>query len=134
MADDKSEKEGPRSFGVFLNELNSGSALIELTEEMHKMLQRLHVVAGLRGTKGKAKGVLTLKLPIEVHANGTARVKYEVEAKAPKPDRDEDSFWLTRASNLTRKNPKQQELPHIRDVSATEQRGDVGDEAGVSRL
>lgn len=127
------EKEGARAFGVFLNELHSGSVQIECTEEFHKMLQRLEVVAGLRGTKGEAKGVFTLKITVKAHANGTAQVKSDVEFKAPKPDRDEDMFWLTRGSNLTRKNPKQQELP-LRDVSAPENRSDVADTAGISRL
>ena len=126
--------EGARAFGVFLNELHSGSAQIECTEEFHKMLKRLEVVAGLRGTKGKAKGTFTLKIVVTAHANGTAQVKSEADFKAPKADRDEDMFWMTRGSNLTRKNQKQQELPLIRDVSATDRQGDVKDGAGVSTL
>jgi hypothetical protein len=134
MADKTTEKdEGARSFAVFLAELNSGAAHSEVTAELHGLLKNLRAVAELRGPKGEAKGSLTFKLNVEVHANGVARLRYDIASKSPKADREDDAFWLTKHSNLTRKNPKQQELP-LRDVSAPETRGDAAADANLSSM
>jgi hypothetical protein len=132
MAKDK-EAEGARAFNVVFAELCSGAAHEEATEELHKLLQRLRIAAELRGPKGDAKGKLTLTLDVTVEAKGVAQVKYDVTIKHPKPDREDDSFFLTRHSNLSRKNEKQMELG-LRDVSATDKQGDVQDGAGVRSL
>jgi hypothetical protein len=133
MAEKKEPEEGARAFNVVFAELCSGAAHEEATDELHALLQALRVAAELRGPKGEAKGSLTIKLDLCVEAKGVAQVKYDISRKAPKPDREDDSFFLTRHSNLTRKNQKQLELG-LRDVSATDKKGDVEDGAGVSGL
>lgn len=134
MAENKEVEEGARAFNVAFAEICSGAAHSEASEELHALLQSLRVAAELRGPKGVAKGSLTIRLDITVEAKGVAQVKYDVAKKAPKPDREDDSFFLTRHSNLTRKNQKQLELG-LRDVSNTDtQKGDPDAGAGVSSL
>lgn len=111
------EKEGPRAFSAFIAQLGDGEAHVELTTELHSLLSHLYKQAQAGGVNGTARGALTLKIMLNVESRGVVGTAYDVTSKEPKPLRGSDVFWLTPGKNLTKKNPKQGELP-LRDVSA----------------
>lgn len=103
---------GPRSFSVFLGQINHGETHSILGEELWKLVRAIEQQALL---VGKGKGTLNLRLDLEIDQNGNATVKPEVTAKPPKPPRGVGRFWVDRTGNLVNKDPRQTELA-LREV------------------
>lgn len=95
----------------------------ELSEELHALVRRLELHAY---DFGKAKGVITLALTIDIDREGVVTVDPDVKLKAPKPARKKGRYWLTPGGNLSPENPKQTTLP-LREVPKAGAR-DVGPE------
>ena len=131
MAENKeAHDEGARDFGVFLAKVNDGDAQLELSRELHSLLEALADEADR--TMGIAKGTLTLKLGFAVEHNGVVGVKYDVATKEPTIARGGSVFWLTKGRNLTNENPKQKKLPFDVVESKREVR-DVNEEKAAPR-
>jgi len=107
------ETEGPRNFGVFLNHVDDGDAVIALSEEMHKLMAKLSDEADR--IQGTVKGAMTLKLGFVVEHNGVVGVKYSIGTKEPEPARGGSVFFMSKGKNLVVENPRQKKLPF--DVS-----------------
>jgi hypothetical protein len=125
--------EGPRSFGVFLQQLADGAAHSELSRETHDLLEKLHDEAQQRGPAGIASGKLTLTIDFKVETKGIVGIKYGITTKEPKPDRGGDVFWLTKGRNLSKDNPKQQGLFPVDVTARTPLEAPDDDETSIAR-
>jgi hypothetical protein len=81
-----------RGFGQFIAEMEDGDLHAELTARMKTLVEAM-----------KEDGA-------EVEA------KAEIAVRMPKPKRGRSIFWTTQDSHLTRRNPRQRDLP-FRDVN-----------------
>lgn len=103
-----------REFTVLLAELNGGAIRDELGEVLAKSLFELHEQA--IATMSTRAGKLTLSLALTVEPSGAVRINADVSNKLPTVPRPSDHFFVSRGGALTRKNPRQQELP-LREVA-----------------
>lgn len=97
-----------RPFIDTLRDLEAGHLLDELTEEQHQLLDAIRLT-------GKG-GELTLKLAYKPDGAGQMTIKADIKAKAPVLSRGTSLFFLTPEGNLTRKDPRQQEM-QLRSVT-----------------
>lgn len=110
--DDDGTIEGPRGFGTFLNQMDDGALMQELSEK----LQLLSKVCGDYATRYQRAGKGTLTVTFNLTAIGaTVQVASDVKVKEPKALRPGSTFWRTPGGNLTVENPRQQKLP-LREV------------------
>ena len=105
---------GIHDFAFLLNDLNEGKLRDEASKSLTDMLAFLRDYAV--DTRGKAKGKLLLRLNVSVEQNGLVTLDGEVETKQPKPLRGQDNYYLTKRAGLSRSNPRQQELPGVREA------------------
>lgn len=103
-----------RTFAQFLAEAEDGELHADLSNQLRDIVAELTDAAANNG--GKAAGLLTLKLGFACDG-GVIEVKADYTVKLPKQRRAKSVFWATPENNLTRRNPRQAELP-LRDVSA----------------
>lgn len=101
-------EEGPRAFARTLELIADGTCHVELSEEQHDLLKKLHSHA--MHTQGVAQGEITLKIKYRVEATGVVGLKYDVKVKEPTKLRPNAVMWITPGGNLTPQNPKQPEL------------------------
>lgn len=109
-----SQSEGPRNFGVFLQSLEDGQVLVDLSTELHRLND---AIARQSEQTGSAKGELTLKLKIVCTEFSKVTVEADIASKPPKAKRGKSWLWFTRGNNLTNENPKQPTL-FPREVTA----------------
>ncbi len=114
--------EGPRSFSVLLQHIDDGALHAELSETLQSLAKQLEAHSSRFETK--AKGTLALTLTLVVSPNGTCAVVADVKSKAPKAPRAGSVMWLTKESNLSPENPRQQKLG-LREVSGPSTARDV---------
>jgi hypothetical protein len=102
-----------RSFGQFLAEVEDGDLHADLSTTLRDLVAGLHdaAVAG----NGRAAGRLTLTLDFKTDG-GAIDVASDIATKLPKAKRSRSVFWATPENNLTRRNPRQADLP-FRDVN-----------------
>lgn len=111
-------KNPTSDFGVLVGSITGGDLLKELSETNKTVLTTLEDHA--RDTCGTAGGTLTLVLKYKVERNGAVRIEADVATKLPKLLRAADHFFTNGKGALSRKDPRQQELP-LREVGgATE--------------
>jgi hypothetical protein len=95
-----------RPFLETLRELRAGQTLDELADELQCL------VAAVRAT-GKP-GELTLKLKVKPPKKSTSEyltIEDSVTTKTPRLEREDTLFFTTADNNLTRRNPRQPDLP-----------------------
>lgn len=97
-------------FGTFLHQHRAAGLNNELTEELQRLVAAV-VNQGKKGTLTLTIGVA----PSEV--DGAIVITDKVVTKTPEPDRDPSLFFSDAAGNISRRDPRQAELP-IRDASA----------------
>lgn len=107
-------EEGPRSFLHFLTELGGGDAGRELSEELHELGRRLLHESTAR--EAKVTGELTLKIKLKAERNGLVATFYEIKRKDPSRSTTPGVAWLTAGGNLSSENPRQADLPGLREV------------------
>lgn len=84
--------------------------------ELHRDLsdQLVEIVAALenhvRDVGGKPVATLDIKLSFKLD-DGLIEVRADYKAKMPKTSRAKSIFWATPENHLSRRNPRQQELP-----------------------
>jgi hypothetical protein len=108
-----------RPFIDTLRDVETGGLLDELTDTQHSL------VDAIRAT-GKA-GELVIKLTYKPEGAGQMTIKADVKSKEPVLARGTSLFFLTPEGNLSRRDPRQQELslrtvdsepvPELRQVS-----------------
>lgn len=103
-----------RNFSTFVASLEDGSLHSELTDALRDLVATLSDEARDRGGKPKGKISLSIELKLD---SGVIEANTEFKVAKPKSVRSKTIFWATPENNLTRSNPKQQELP-LRDVTS----------------
>lgn len=112
--DEDSDSPQVLPFAVFLQQQRRGLLHGELSDALHDLL------AAVKDT-GKP-GSLTLQIKVKPAAKGNAEqvlVSDLVVAKKPAVERPESIFFLDDSGNLSRSDPRQPELPGIREVPRT---------------
>ena len=92
-----------RPFIDTLRDIEAGGLLDELSETQHSLIDAIRLT-------GKG-GELTIKLAYKPDGNGQMTIKADVKAKEPALSRGTSLFFLTPEGNLTRRDPRQQDLP-----------------------
>lgn len=92
-----------RPFIDTLRDIEAGGLLDELSETQHSLIDAIRLT-------GKG-GELTIKLAYKPDGNGQMTIKAHVKAKEPALSRGTSLFFLTPEGNLTRRDPRQQDLP-----------------------
>lgn len=92
-----------RPFIDTLRDIEAGGLLDELSETQHSLIDAIRLT-------GKG-GDLTIKLAYKPDGNGQMTIKADVKAKEPALSRGTSLFFLTPEGNLTRRDPRQQDLP-----------------------
>lgn len=103
-----------RSFGTFIAEVEDGELHSDLTRAMQALIADLH--DGRTIGQARASGKLTVTFDF-VLADGVVEVRADIVSKTPKRPRGRSIFWVTPENNLSRRNPRQPDLP-FRDVNA----------------
>ena len=91
-----------RPFIDTLRDIEAGGLLDELSETQHSLIDAIRLT-------GKG-GELTIKLAYKPDGNGQMTIKADVKAKEPVLSRGTSLFFLTPEGNLTRRDPRQQDL------------------------
>ena len=127
MAKQEAVDEGARSATRFIEQVADGQCNADLSHALHKL--GLKLASECRQRNDKVSGEVSLRLKITAEPSGVVGVLYEVNAKEPKAKTSGSVFWLTKGGNFTVDNPKQQNLPGIREVKII---GEVRDVAQVA--
>jgi len=127
MAKQEAVDEGARSATRFIEQVADGQCNADLSHALHKL--GLKLASECRQRNDKVTGEVSLRLKITAEPSGLVGVIYEVNAKEPKNRTSGSVFWLTKGGNFTTDNPKQQNLPGIREIKII---GEVRDVAGVA--
>lgn len=102
-----------RAFATLVGDLEDGALHDELSRAVPEIVAQLHDILVQQGGKPKAKLTLTLGFVLD---SGVIEVKGEVKVALPELRRGKTIFYATPDNSLTRRHPKQQELP-LRDVN-----------------
>lgn len=97
-----------RPFIDTLRDIEAGGLLDELSETQHKLIDSIRLT-------GKG-GELNIKLTYKPDGSGQMTIKADVKSKEPILSRGTSLFFLTPEGNLTRRDPRQQDLT-LRNVS-----------------
>lgn len=108
--------EGPRSFTHFLEAASDGALKDELSDLLHELIGAMEDESSARDVK--VKGELTMKLRFEMEPSGIVRLAYDVKTKKPPRAMRPGLFWSTGGGNLSAENPRQPQLPFVREVKA----------------
>ncbi|MDH0334495.1 hypothetical protein [Metapseudomonas otitidis] len=92
-----------RPFIDTLREVEGGNLLDELSETQHSLINAIQLT-------GKG-GELVIKLTYKPEGAGQMTIKADVKAKEPVLARGTSLFFMTPEGNLTRRDPRQQDLP-----------------------
>lgn len=109
--DSKSEESLRKTFTAFLHEQRGGGLHGELTEKL------IELVGAVMDHEKAGTLTLTVKVKPAEGSDRTVFVTDEVKAKIPEADRGSSLFFVDSRDQLTRRNPRQPELP-LREVPA----------------
>ncbi|WP_342640914.1 hypothetical protein [Rhodoligotrophos ferricapiens] len=98
-----------RSFSAILAELDHGRVHDELTEKLADLAD------AVRDTR-KA-GTVTLTLTVKPNGERSVEITDSIKAKLPEGDKAKSLFFVDEHGNLSRRDPRQMEMP-LRDVEA----------------
>ncbi len=104
-----------RSVGTFIAEVEDGELHADLTRALQSLIAELH--EGRAAGVSRAAGKLAVTFDF-VLADGVVEVRADIASKTPKRPRGRSIFWVTPENNLSRRNPRQPDLP-FRDVNAS---------------
>jgi hypothetical protein len=103
MATNPEPDDGRRPFAAWLQEQRGGVLAAELTDQLAEL-----VAAVCEHEKG---GTLTLKITVKPEADGAVKVSDDWAVKKPRAAARPSLFFADSAGNLSRRNPRQPELP-----------------------
>ena len=113
----ETKEEGRRPFAAVLQDMRQGDLHSELSDALADV-----VAAALEHRK---PGQVTLTLTIKPNPDETTvYVQDKIAAKVPEADRPPSLFFTSERGDLTRKDPRQEELP-LREVN--QETGEVTD-------
>ena len=92
-----------RPFNQILAELGEGSTVVELSQAMWDLLQRVQ-------DTGKA-GSVSLTINVALNGVGRVEVKDEVKVRLPEYARPATSFFIDNTGNASRRDPNQPVIP-----------------------
>jgi hypothetical protein len=111
------EATAPRkTFTSFLHEQRGGVLHAELTDALAELVAKV--------AEHEKGGTLTLKITIKPEADGAVKVADEVAIKAPRPASRPSLFFTDSSGNLSRRNPRQPELP-LREIHTPQDEEEV---------
>lgn len=108
-----------RTFTQLLHTVQDGDLHVELSDQLKDLVGSLHNVRMESGGKPTGRIALTLDFRLD---GDVIEVQADFAVKTPKIARRKTVFWATPENLLTKRNPKQMEMP-LRTVG--------GDEAAV---
>lgn len=114
MAADPDAPARPQTkpFAAFLQEQGRGRLHDELSEGLATL-----VAACQELEKG---GSLSLTIKVKPSKDGeSVQISDDLKIKAPEPDRQPSVFFTDRHGNVSRNNPRQDELPGVRIVAGS---------------
>lgn len=91
-----------RPFIDTLRDVETGGLLDELTDAQHSLIDMVRLT--------NKPGELNIKLIYKPEGAGQMTIKADIKAKEPKLARGTSLFFLTPEGNLSRRDPRQQEL------------------------
>lgn len=97
-----------RQFSAVISVLGDGQANADIMAQLLRVLESVKAQA-VRTSK-ESKGLLTLKIPINVDEEGVVRMGYDVTIKEPKPPRRGSVLWMRHDGRLSLRDPKQLDL------------------------
>jgi hypothetical protein len=97
------DTKAPRPFSAWLQELRRGGAHAEVSKALAEVTAAVN--------EHQKSGELTLKFKIRPNGDGAVMVSDGIVAKAPEGDRPESMFFADEDGNLSRRDPRQAELP-----------------------
>ena len=110
-AEETTEIPTTKPFGTFLQEHRKQGLHNEASEGLQE------VVAAVK--EHKKGGSLTITIDVKPgEVDGTLVVSDKVKVKAPEAERPTSLFYSDSRGNLSRRDPRQSELPGVRDASA----------------
>lgn len=112
---DGAKTEGPRSAMRFLENIADGRLAAQLSAKLFRLGAKL--VEESLARDAKVKGELTLRLKFEAKPDGVTSVDYELKVKEPAEKTAQGTTWLTTDGNFVFENPRQPQLPGLREVS-----------------
>jgi hypothetical protein len=98
---------------MFLAEVEDGELHADLTHAVQTLIADLH--EGQAVGQARVSGKLTVVFDF-VLTEGVVEVRADIVSKTPKRPRSRSIFWVTPENNLSRRNPRQPDLP-FRDVN-----------------
>lgn len=99
-----------RPFTDVLRDMRFGETLDELSEEFNKLVQAVENTG--RG------GQLTLQIKLKPSAAGAVELTDLVKVSLPPPQKGTSLFFATPEGNLVRNDPRQTEIPGLKEVQA----------------
>lgn len=127
------EAPPPPNFTFFLSRLANGEADANAAYEMQQLTMRLQEEAHARN--GKVKGKFKLVINFIVDETDAVAIHYDISTAAPPRKTTPSISWLKKNGQLTDRNPRQQEIPGLRDVGGgkKEFRNVTAPDAGAPR-
>lgn len=105
----ESEDRRVRPFAGWLQELRRGALHDEVSVALNDVVEAVQMY--------RKPGSITLTFNIKpVGAKDNVMVSDDVKVKLPGPDRPEALFFVDEEFNLTRSDPRQMEIPAVREV------------------
>lgn len=97
-----------RTFQAFVASVEDGELHKDLSEQLSDIVAALEKHQRDVGGKPTAALALTFNFKLE---GGLLEIQCDFKTKLPKTSRAKSIFWTTPENNLSRRNPRQQELP-----------------------
>lgn len=108
------DTEGPRAAARFIEAIADGQCHEDLSDKINELGRALALETKTRNAA--SSGELALKLRFKLEPNGVTTVGYEITTKMPKAHNGTSIFWVTKGGNFVTENPRQPQLPGIREV------------------
>lgn len=102
-----------RLFTDVLRDMRFGETLDELSDEFNKLVNSVE-------NTGRA-GEMTLQIKLKPSTAGAIEVTDLIKVKLPAPLKGSSLFFATPEGNLVRNDPRQKEIPGLKEVGANSQ-------------
>jgi hypothetical protein len=100
---------GTRPFTDVLRDMRFGEALDELSEEFNTLVQAVE-------NTGRP-GELVLSIKLKPSTAGAIELTDLIKVKLPAPQKGTSLFFATPEGNLVRNDPRQKEIPGLKEIS-----------------